>query len=95
LLQQQGGSGAVEGAAAVAMEPMQLGRGPTAGVFVNPGQGQRQGPGQAFAIAAAMEGLLSGLLLGIEGQAHHQGQHPPLAHQPFDLLQVVWEAAAA
>jgi hypothetical protein len=42
-----------------------------------------------------MERLLGGLLLGIEGQAHHQGPHPPLAHQPLELGQVVWEAAPA
>ena len=95
MLQQQGGGGAVQGARAVALEPVQLGRGPTAAVFIHPGQRQLQGPGQALAVAPAMECLLGGLLLGIEGQAHHQGPHPPLAHQPLELGQVVREAAAA
>ena len=95
MLQQQGGGGTVEGTRAVALEPVQLGRGPTAAVFVHPGQRQLQGPGQALAVAAAMERLLGGLLLGIEGQAHHQGPHPPLAHEPLQLGQVVRETAAA
>jgi hypothetical protein len=66
LLQQQSGGGAIQGSTAVAVQAVAFPRSPTAGVFIHQGQGQIQVAGQAFAITAAVHGLIGGLLLRVE-----------------------------
>mgnify|MGYP000114614983 CR=1 FL=1 len=63
---QQRSSGAVEGAAAVAMQTMAFGGGPAAGVFIHQCERQLEVAGQPFAVAAAVLGLFGRLLAGIE-----------------------------
>jgi len=48
------------------MEAMALAGGPAAGEFIHKGQRQPQVAGQPLAIAAAVLGLLGGLLAGIQ-----------------------------
>ena len=93
LLQQQRGSGTVEGTAAVAVEAKAFGGGPAAGVLIHQRQGQLQMAGQPFAIAPAVLGLFGGLLLRIKGQADHQSRDPSLADQLAQLFKVGGVAA--
>ena len=59
--------------------------GPAAAVFVHPGHRQiqagcSQGPAQPQPIAPAVERLPRRLLVGVQGQTHHQNLYPPLLH---------------
>jgi hypothetical protein len=67
LLQEQSGGGTIECSAAVAVQAVAFCCGPAAGVFIHQGQGEIQVTGQSFAITAAMQGLIRGLLLRVEG----------------------------
>ena len=94
LFQQQGRRGTVEGATAIAMEAMAFGSGPATGEFIHQRKRQCEMAGQPFAVAAAVLGLLRGLLLGIERQANHQGGDVPLGHHVAQVLEVGWIAAS-
>ncbi len=93
LFQQNHGGGTVEPSTAIAMQAEALAGGPAAAVLIHPGQrqnqaGRRQGPAQAQPVAAAVERLPGELLVGIQGQADHQGPHLPLLHQSQQLMQI-------
>ena len=98
LLQQQHGGGAVQSTAAIAMQAEAFAGGPAAAVFVHPGHRQiqtgcSQGPAQPQPIAPAVERLPCRLLVGVQGQPHHQSLHPPLLHQGLEMEQVPFKRA--
>ena len=72
--------------------------GPAAAVFVHPGHRQiqtgcSQGPAQPQPIAPAVERLPCRLLVGVQGQPHHQSLHPPLLHQGLEMEQIPFKRA--
>jgi hypothetical protein len=88
LLQKEGGRSAVEGPAAIAMEPMAFARLPAAGMFIHPGQGQAKRPRQPFAIATAVEFLGRRLSVEIEGKTDDQGLDMAADQKRAEMLQI-------